>query len=47
VWNAGYLAPRADLYSDYAHLTVDGAGILTDWVSPLVAQQLSQPEPAR
>ena len=47
VWNAGYLAPRADLYSDYAHLTVDGAGILTDWLAPLVAQELSQPESAR
>jgi hypothetical protein len=47
VWNASYLAPRADLYSDYAHLTVDGAGILTDWLAPFVAQELSQPEPAR
>ena len=47
VWSAGYLAPRADLYSDYAHLTVDGAGVLTDWLAPQVAKLLPEPEPAR
>jgi hypothetical protein len=45
VWNAGFLAPRAELYSDYAHLTTGGADILTDWLAPKVASELSTGEP--
>lgn len=33
VWNAGSLAPRADLYADYGHLTRRGAEQLTDWLA--------------
>jgi hypothetical protein len=47
VWNAGFLAPHAELYSDYAHLTTGGADTLTDWLAPRVAQALSKPEASR
>jgi hypothetical protein len=44
VWNAGFLASHAELYSDYAHLTTDGADTLTDWLSPQVSRMISAPE---
>jgi hypothetical protein len=45
VWNAGFLAPHADLYSDYAHLTSEGARQLTDWLIEPVSQMLETPSP--
>lgn len=41
LWNAGFLAPRAPLYTDYGHLTRDGARILSDWVAPRVTAALA------
>jgi hypothetical protein len=47
VWNAGFLAYRPELYSDYAHLTTTGANTATDWLAPLVARALAAPGPTR
>jgi hypothetical protein len=47
VWNAGFLAPHAELYADYAHLTGDGATVLTDWLVGPVSQLLQEPAAAR
>jgi len=47
VWDAGFLAPRADLYSDYAHLTTRGGDVLIDWMAPKVAQDLGGGEAQR
>jgi hypothetical protein len=44
VWNAGFLAPHTELYSDYAHLTSVGANQLTDWLAPLVSRAIAPPE---
>lgn len=39
IWNAGFLSPHAELYSDYGHLTSAGADQLSDWlVAPLAAE---------
>jgi hypothetical protein len=36
IWNAGFLSPHAELYSDYGHLTSAGADLLSDWlIKPL------------
>jgi hypothetical protein len=44
VWNEGWLAPHADLFADYGHLTHSGARQLThDLVGP-VAAVLRAPE---
>lgn len=43
VWNAGYLAPHAEWYADYGHLTHTGAEHLTDWlVAPISAALADQ-----
>jgi hypothetical protein len=42
IWNAGFLAPHADWYADYAHLTHDGAGHLTDWLAGPVSAMLDK-----
>ena len=34
VWNAGFVSPRADLFSDYGHLTSGGAKVVTDSMIP-------------
>jgi hypothetical protein len=47
VWNAGWLAPHAEWYSDYGHLTRKGATILTDWLVEPVARALETAETAR
>lgn len=41
-WNAGWLAPHAEWYGDYGHLTATGARHLTDWLVPRVAARLEQ-----
>jgi hypothetical protein len=33
--NAAFLAPHAERFADYGHLTRPGAGILTDWLVSL------------
>jgi len=43
VWNAGFVAPHPELYSDYAHLTTQGADSLLPWLAPKVAQELKAP----
>jgi hypothetical protein len=40
VWNAGFLAPHAEWYGDYGHLTRKGALVLTDWLADRVAAEL-------
>ncbi|MDB5422837.1 MAG: hypothetical protein JWQ29_253 [Phenylobacterium sp.] len=45
VWNAGFLSPHAELYSDYAHLTSAGADQLTDWLVAPVSQSLQAKGP--
>jgi hypothetical protein len=40
LWNAGFLAPHAEYYTDYAHLTRGGARVLTDWVAPMITAEL-------
>ena len=47
VWNAGFIAARADLYSDYAHLTSMGAEQLGDWLIGPISQALSGREPRK
>ena len=42
VWNAHFVANRADLYGDYGHLTRHGAEILTDRLVEPVARMLEQ-----
>jgi hypothetical protein len=46
VWDAGFLAPRADWYMDYGHLTRTGADHLTDWLAGPVTTALSASAPA-
>lgn len=46
VWNAGYVSSHAEWYSDYGHLTRTGAEHVTDWLTPLVAAQLTPDAPA-
>lgn len=41
IWNEAYLAPHAELFADYGHLTKHGAEVATDWVEPKVAALLS------
>lgn len=45
LWNAGFFAPRAEYYTDYGHLTRDGAHILSDWVAPKVTAALASEGP--
>jgi hypothetical protein len=46
IWNAGWLAPRAEIFADYGHLTTQGADELTDWLVPLVTSELrAEPRP--
>lgn len=46
LWNAGFLSRHAALYSDYGHLTSDGAIVLSNWVTDPVASMLtSRKEP--
>lgn len=47
VWSAAFLAPSADLYADYAHLDTEGSKILTDWLTPKVAQMLAGGAPGQ
>jgi hypothetical protein len=42
VWNAGFLAPHAELYADYGHLTHDGADELTRWLATPLAATLAR-----
>jgi hypothetical protein len=44
VWNAGFLSPHAELYSDYAHLDRAGAEQLTDWTAPRIKALLGPAE---
>ncbi len=44
VLNGGFLAPHAELYADYGHLTREGANELTDWLIGPVAQLLADPK---
>ena len=46
VWNAGYVSPHAEWFADYGHLTRTGAENVTDWLTPLVAAQLTASTPA-
>ena len=41
VWNEGYLAPHANLYADYGHLTRKGAEQLTDALAEPVGELLT------
>ncbi|MBV8593172.1 MAG: hypothetical protein JOZ27_02600, partial [Caulobacteraceae bacterium] len=41
--DAGFLAPHAELYADYGHLTRAGAAMVTDWMAPAVAAELARP----
>ena len=43
LWNAGFLAPHAEWYADYGHLTRAGAEHLTDWLAGPVAAELAAP----
>jgi hypothetical protein len=45
VWNAGYVANHPELYSDYAHLTTDGAAKVNAWIAPFVAKMIGNPGP--
>jgi hypothetical protein len=45
VLNAGFLAPHAEWYADYAHPTRQGANALTDWLVEPVARLLEEPKP--
>jgi hypothetical protein len=45
VWDAGFLAPHAELYSDYAHLTTGGGDVMIEWIAPRVAQELGGGRP--
>jgi hypothetical protein len=47
LWNSGFLAWRPELYADSGHLTREGAAILTDWATPLVADSLKRSRSAR
>ena len=40
VMDAGFLAPHADLYADYGHLTRRGAQNVTDWMTGSVVASL-------
>ena len=42
VWDASFVAPREELFSDYAHLDRAGADIVTDWLAPQVAELLER-----
>ena len=42
VWNAGFVHRRADLYSDYGHLTRTGALVVSDWLAPRIAALLAE-----
>ena len=42
VWNAAFLAPHAEWYCDYGHLTADAAQLFTDWLAPRVAAELEK-----
>lgn len=46
LWNAGFLRDRPEFYSDYGHLTRDGARMLTDWLAPQVAAAAPPPPSA-
>jgi hypothetical protein len=41
IWNADYLAPHAEWFYDYAHLTRTGGEHLTDWLATCVAAEFS------
>jgi hypothetical protein len=47
VWNAGFMASHPEFYSDYAHMTTEGAGRVNAWISPTVAAMITSPRPAR
>jgi hypothetical protein len=42
IWDANFTRNRADLFSDYGHLTASGAAIVTDQVAKLVAAELEK-----
>jgi len=46
IWDAGFLAPHAEWYMDYGHLTKTGAEHLTDWLAAPVAASLASPAKA-
>jgi len=46
VLDAGFLAPHAELYADYGHLTRGGAENLTDWLAKPIAELLTDPKPS-
>jgi hypothetical protein len=41
IWNAGFVSSHAEWFADYGHLTRTGAENVTDWLTPLVAAQLT------
>lgn len=44
IWNAAFLAPHGEWFSDYGHLTTQGAAALTDWlVAPVSAELRKEP----
>lgn len=47
VWNAGFVADRADLFGDYAHLTSTGAEVVSDWLVEPISQVLASQEPTK
>jgi hypothetical protein len=47
VWNAGFVADHPELYSDYAHLTTEGAARVNAWIAPSVAKLITDPTSAK
>jgi hypothetical protein len=45
VWNAAFVGPHPELYSDYAHLTTGGAARVNAWLAPQVAALLKDGRP--
>lgn len=41
VWNAGFVSPHIEWYSDYGHLDRKGASVVTDWLVDRVVDQLN------
>ena len=46
VIDAGFLADHAPWFADVAHLNLDGATALTNWLAPQIKQQFEQAPPA-
>ena len=47
VLNGGFIAPHAEVYADYGHLTRQGANEVTDWLVAPVAELLANPKASR